>query len=79
MTLPGSVPRKSKLDVYTVLLVLALLFILLGCYFLMMEIAAYDWEIKGPTAAVSGLWEPGSHWEGSVSKDAPSTRWTVAC
>ena len=43
--------RKPRADIYTVLLVLALVAILIGLTFLVLEMDMYSWDFKGgPTA-----------------------------
>lgn len=68
----GVIVRKPKLDVYTVLLVISLLAISIGCLLLWLEIGEYRRQIKGPTAA-STLFQKG------LSKDAQPTAWPLAC
>jgi hypothetical protein len=53
---PGGVyVKKQKPNIYTVLLVVALVALLLGCLFLWLEISAYGGfgEVSGPVASVS--------------------------
>ncbi len=46
--------RKPKADLYTILLVIALLAVLIAIMFLWLELAAYDYKTKGgPVAAVA--------------------------
>ncbi len=42
--------RKPDTDVYTIMLVLSLVAILIGCVFLYLEIQEYGGQINGPTA-----------------------------
>lgn len=52
---PGGVyVKKQKPNIYTVLLVVALVALLLGCLFLFLEIQAYGGfgEVSGPVAAI---------------------------
>jgi hypothetical protein len=44
---PGGPYQKPRADVFTVLLVLALIAILLGIVFLWLENELYDWDFKG--------------------------------
>ncbi len=61
---PASSPvRKPKANVYTVMLVLALLAIIMGCVFLYLEIQEYQGKInlppvqvRGPAAAEAERW-----------------------
>ena len=49
---PGGPYRKPQADVFTVLLMLALIAILLGILFLYFENAMYEWDYQGgPTAS----------------------------
>ncbi len=44
---PASTRRKTKPDIYTVLLVIALLAVILGIIFLWLYNADYEWKLKG--------------------------------
>jgi hypothetical protein len=56
--------RKPRADVYTVLLVVALLIILLGTAALWMTMKEYNYDIKGgPPNPVSYLRAPGTTWD----------------
>ena len=48
----GVLVQKPQSDIYTVLLILSLVAIIVGCAFLLMEIQEYEGNIKGPTAMV---------------------------
>lgn len=50
---PGGPYRKPRADVYTVLLVFALIALLLGILCLYLEMDMYDWKIKGGPPVVS--------------------------
>ena len=43
---PGGPYRKPRADIYTVLLILALISLLLGITFLYLEMDMYNWEFK---------------------------------
>ena len=45
--------QKPRSNVYTVMLVLALLAIIIGCVFLYLEIQEYGGDIYGPAASLS--------------------------
>lgn len=49
-SLPSVINKKSVLDVYTIMLIIALVSLLMGCVFLYLEIKEYGGfgEIKGP-------------------------------
>lgn len=51
-SLPTVINKKSVLDVYTVMLIIALVSLLMGCVFLYLEIKEYGGfgAIKGPLA-----------------------------
>jgi hypothetical protein len=51
---PTGQSRKPKADVYTILLVLALLAILTAIAFLWMELAYYDYKTKGMAMILRG-------------------------
>ncbi len=59
---PTVLKKKSALNIYTVLLIIALVSLLLGCIFLWLEISEYGGfsAVKGPVSAVtpSADWEP---------------------
>jgi hypothetical protein len=42
----GVVVEKPKANIYTMLLILSLLAIIVGCICLAMEMKAYDWNFK---------------------------------
>ncbi|MGD9722959.1 MAG: hypothetical protein AB7O59_21295 [Pirellulales bacterium] len=42
----GVVVEKPKANIYTVLLALSLVAVFIGCIFLSLEMAAYDWQFK---------------------------------
>jgi len=50
---PGSPYRKPRADLYTVLLVLALIAILLAILCLYLEMKMYDFKFKGATVAAA--------------------------
>ncbi len=43
----GVVVEKPPANIYTVLLALSFVAVLIGCIFLSLEMAAYDWDFKG--------------------------------
>lgn len=45
--------QKPKTDIYTIMLVLSLIAILVGCILLYLEVKSYDGQINGPTARIS--------------------------
>lgn len=49
-SLPSVINKKSVLDVYTIMLIVALVSLLMGCIFLWLEISEYGGfgAIKGP-------------------------------
>jgi uncharacterized integral membrane protein len=49
-----AVYRKPQADVYTVLLVIALLAIIVSCVFLCLYMADYNWIFKGPKVSLQG-------------------------
>jgi hypothetical protein len=52
---PAGVRRKARPDLYTVLLVIALLAVILGIVFLWLYNIDFDWKLKGgPAVAMSG-------------------------
>lgn len=73
---PGGPYRKPRPDVYTVLLVLALICLLLGVFCLYFEMDMYEWKLKGgpsvradpPTAVAVGGHRPG----GAGAAQAPA-------
>ena len=52
---PSVISKKPVLDVYTVMLIVALVSLLMGCLFLYLEINEYGGfgAIKGPVAMIS--------------------------
>lgn len=55
-SVPSVINKKPVLDVYTVMLIVALVSLLMGCLFLWLEISEYGGfgSIKGPVAMVTG-------------------------
>lgn len=53
---PGVTPKKQRANIYTVLLVVALVALLAGCLFLWLEISEYGGfgQINVPTTALNG-------------------------
>ncbi len=67
---PTVLKKKSAMNIYTVLLIIALISLLFGCIFLWLEISEYGGfgAIKGPIGAVTlpgTSWNPGV-WEAVV-------------
>ncbi len=59
---PTVLKKKAVWDVYTVMLILSLVAVLLGCLFLLLEIGEYGWQTK-PVSAVSHSWDRvAQHW-----------------
>lgn len=54
--LPSVIVKKPILDVYTVMLIIALVSLLMGCLFLYLEIREYGGfgAVKGPLAMIGG-------------------------
>lgn len=54
-SVPSVINKKPVLDVYTVMLIVALVSLLMGCLFLWLEISEYGGygAIKGPVAMIS--------------------------
>ncbi|MEM8943866.1 MAG: hypothetical protein AAGD11_01690 [Planctomycetota bacterium] len=55
-SVPSVITKKGVLDVYTVMLIIALVCLLMGCLFLWLEIGEYGGfgAIKGPVAMIIG-------------------------
>lgn len=51
----GIVVQKPKADVYTWLLLVALIAIIIACTFLGMELKRYDWDYKAAGARATSL------------------------
>ena len=51
----GIVVQKPKADVYTWLLLVALIAIIIACTFLGMELKRYDWDIKAAGARAASI------------------------
>ena len=65
----ATVYRKPRTNVYTVLLVISLLAIIVGCVFLYLFMADYDFKIKGgPTAS---QWRPAALAQASTDAATP--------
>ncbi len=62
VSMPSVINKKPVLDVYTVMLIVALVSLLMGCLFLWLEIKEYGgWgAIKGPLAMAGNALK--SHW-----------------
>ena len=43
----GGPYRKPRADIYTILLIIAMVALVIGILFLSLEMAQYDWEFKG--------------------------------
>ena len=54
-SVPSVITKKGVLDVYTVMLIIALVCLLMGCLFLWLEIGEYGGfgAIKGPVAMMT--------------------------
>lgn len=54
-SVPSVITKKGVLDVYTVMLIIALVCLLMGCIFLWLEIGEYGGydAVKGPLALIS--------------------------
>jgi hypothetical protein len=58
--------QKPKTDIYTIMLILSLIAIIVGCVLLYLEIKSYDGQVNGPTARISLPAEDGvalNRWE----------------
>jgi hypothetical protein len=65
--------RKPRADLYTVLLVIALLALLVGILFLYAENSFYEWKTKGaPAAAMLQDQTPAGRNQGMVAGTQPS-------
>jgi hypothetical protein len=53
---PGTYVQKPKADVYTVMLVIALLAIIVAIVCLALELNAYNWELNAPRAELLPKW-----------------------
>lgn len=54
---PGVIAQKPKTSIYTMLLFVALVCLLLGCIFLLLELNKYG-GFGQVTGTVSSLWQP---------------------
>ena len=52
---PGLVVHKPKADIYTWLLLVALVAIILACTFLAMELNRYNWDFKASGARATSI------------------------
>jgi hypothetical protein len=63
VSVPSVIQKKPQLNIYTMLLVMALVALIMACVFLLIELSYYEFAWQGIQAALSpALAEHGDSW-----------------